>query len=88
MTITNNKDEEINKSITINDLLNDLSEVGNYDDDEDTAKLEEAMEYYCNMSDKREGYKHALILTLREDLYNPSDDYAEDVFKLQEILNK
>jgi hypothetical protein len=87
MTKTNNQDERINTIITINELITELSDFGNYSEDEDNTTLERAVDYYCNMSDIREGYKHALILTLKSDR-DCNGEYAEDVFRLKDILNQ
>ncbi len=58
-----------------------------FDDDEYNETLEKAMNYYCSLWDIREGYKHAIILTLADQYQNHEGEQdPNDLVKLKEIL--
>ena len=60
-----------------------------FDDDADNEVLEKAMNWYCGMHDVRQGMKHALILTLRDQYENHPEEQEEgDLDKLSDILNR
>ena len=46
------------------EIFNTITETEN--EDENLARLENAMEYFCGTWDKCEGYKHAILLTLND----------------------
>lgn len=56
-------------------------------EDENLARLQNAMEYFCGTWDMCEGYKHALKLTIRDQYQNHKDEQdPKDLEKLQAIL--
>ena len=56
-------------------------------DDEELAKLQNAMEFFCGTWDICEGYKHALRLTIKDQYHNHADEQdPEDLEKLKAIL--
>lgn len=56
-------------------------------DDEDTSRLEKAMEYFCGMWDIREGFKHAIKLSLEDQYQNhPEDQEPEHLEMMKAIL--
>lgn len=59
-----------------------------FEDDEDGERLEKAMDHFCNLSDIREGMKHAIRLTLNEDLRHQaeSDEFTADLIELKKML--
>lgn len=69
------------------EVHNILSEMEN--EDENIERLEKAMEYFCGTWDKCEGYKHALLLTLDDQIENHiHEQNVEDYKKLLDILKK
>lgn len=74
------------KYISPEDIITALE--NGYDDDDYNDPLQKAMNYYCSMWDIREGYKHALALTLRDQYQNHPDEQApDDLITLAKILN-
>lgn len=61
-----------------------IASLADMQDDSDNEKLEKAAEYYCSMWDRREGLKHALTLTLRDQYENHNGEQSED--DLDEII--
>ena len=73
------------KYLSYNDIITALADM---QDDDDNDPLKEAMDYYCSLWDIREGYKHALTLTLREEYENhPDEQYPNNLITLAKILN-
>jgi len=73
------------KSIDYKQIIAAMAEM---QDDSDNDKLERAAEYYCSMWDKREGLKHALELTLRDQYENHAGEQADDdLVELIKILD-
>ncbi len=66
------------------DIIDALDDM---DDDSDTPKLEAAMNYFCSAWDIREGMKHAIAMTLRDQYENhPEDQESGDLEKLWELV--
>jgi len=75
------------KHKTYVDVLEELEKMDN--DDENMLILERAMNYYCGMYDKCEGYKLALKETILDQYENHLDEQKDnDMDKLWDILNK
>lgn len=56
-------------------------------DDDNLEKLENAMDYFCGNWDISEGFKHAILLTIKDQYNNHNDETdGSDVDKLIEIL--
>ena len=72
--------------LTYEDIIKLIDDTDN--DDENVVRLQKAMEHYCSMYDKCEGYKYALRMCL-EDQYNnhPDDQEDGDLEELSDILN-
>jgi len=69
------------------EIFNTITETEN--EDENLARLENAMEYFCGTWDKCEGYKHAILLTLNDQWENHKEDLTEaELQKLLDILTK
>ena len=54
-------------------------------DDETMEKLEKAMEYFCSNWDIAEGFKHAILLTIHDQVNHHLDEQNPEEF--QELLN-
>ena len=69
------------------EIHNILSETPN--EDETLDILKNAMEYFCSTWDKAEGYKHAITLTLDDQIENHIDEIdIEDLHTLIGVLTK
>lgn len=69
------------------EIHNILSETPN--EDETLDILKNAMEYFCSTWDKAEGYKHAIALTLDDQIENHIDEVdIEDLHTLIGVLTK
>lgn len=56
-------------------------------DDENIETLSKAMNYYCSNYDICEGYKHAIMMTVRDEYENHANEQNnEDLHKLLSIL--
>lgn len=56
-------------------------------DDENLELLEQAMEFYCSTYDKCEGYKHAIMMTVRDQYENHTNEQNdEDLHELLTLL--
>ncbi len=77
----------IDKKTEVGEVIALIEDIEN--EDETIKQLEEAMEFYCGTWDKCEGYKHALILCLKDQYQNHEDDQdPEDLKKLVAILRR
>ncbi len=75
------------KDELIQDINNILSETDN--GDETIGSLEEAMNFFCSIWDKCEGFKHAIQLTLDDQADNHHEDLTlEDLQTLRDKLTK
>lgn len=56
-------------------------------DDDNLELLEQAMEFYCSNYDKCEGYKHAIMMTVRDQYENHANEQNdEDLHELLTLL--
>lgn len=72
--------DKINEKLSYEaiDVINSMN------DDEYNDALSKAVDYWCSLSDVREGLKHALLLTINDQLFNHADDL--DTEQLQKLL--
>jgi len=69
----------MNKEYYETKIHNILSETDN--DDQTIEVLEKAMNYFCSNWDKCEGYKHAIMETIEDQLNNHLSEQSEDDYK-------
>jgi len=69
----------MNKEYYETKIHNILSETDN--DDQTIKVLEKAMNYFCSNWDKCEGYKHAIMETIEDQLNNHLSEQSEDDYK-------
>lgn len=75
---------------TNKELIDEIyATIDGMDDDGDNQTLSEAMDYYCNMSDVRAGYAHAIRLTIENDDTSERNYETNDALaRLLEILKR
>lgn len=69
------------------EVENFLEALDSLDDDSDNEKLEQTANYYCSLWDIREGYKHALRLTIEDQWQNHANEQnPKDIVTLKNKL--
>lgn len=76
---------QVKRMNAIRDEIAKMFDYSGFTDDRNLPVLTQAVDYFCSTYDKCEGLKHALLLTMDDQLDNHADE--QDVEDFEKILN-